>query len=157
MSESTRCPCGSGVSYADCCEPYLVGTALPQGPEALMRSRYTAFFRNNVDYLIATHHPSERRPDVRKTLTASGQETEWLSLRVQESTQSVRGDRGTVTFVAFYRHQGTIGQLRERSNFVREGERWYYFGGTRLEPIDIGRNEPCWCGSGRKLKQCHRR
>ena len=21
----------------------------------------------------------------------------------------------------------------------------------------IGRNEPCWCGSGRKFKQCHGR
>jgi hypothetical protein len=23
-------------------------------------------------------------------------------------------------------------------------------------PRDMGRNEPCWCGSGRKFKQCHR-
>ena len=25
-----------------------------------------------------------------------------------------------------------------------------------VERKDIGRNEPCWCGSGRKYKQCHR-
>jgi len=22
-------------------------------------------------------------------------------------------------------------------------------------PKDIGRNEPCWCGSGKKYKKCH--
>jgi tetratricopeptide (TPR) repeat protein len=25
-----------------------------------------------------------------------------------------------------------------------------------VERTDIGRNQPCWCGSGRKYKQCHR-
>ena len=22
-------------------------------------------------------------------------------------------------------------------------------------PAPVGRNEPCWCGSGKKYKQCH--
>ena len=22
-------------------------------------------------------------------------------------------------------------------------------------PPDLGRNEPCWCGSGKKYKKCH--
>ncbi len=22
-------------------------------------------------------------------------------------------------------------------------------------PRDLGRNEPCWCGSGKKYKRCH--
>jgi uncharacterized protein YecA (UPF0149 family) len=22
-------------------------------------------------------------------------------------------------------------------------------------PKEIGRNDPCWCGSGKKLKKCH--
>ena len=139
-----------------CCGPYLTGTIIPELPEQLMRSRYTAFCRRDVDYLIATHHPSQRQPDDRKTLTETGGETAWLSLHVQESSQSTQGDRGTVTFVAFYRHQGTIRQMRERSTFVREDGRWYYLNGIRLEPIAIGRNDPCWCGSGQKLKHCHK-
>ena len=28
---------------------------------------------------------------------------------------------------------------------------------TPKEGDKIGRNEPCWCGSGRKFKQCHGR
>jgi len=150
----------------------LAGTALPSQPEELMRSRYTAFCKGNVDYLIATHHPTQRQPDDRQTLAETGRTTEWLSLRVQGSSQSIAGEiigentreitgdiggnRGTVTFVTFYRHQGTVGQLHERSTFLREDGRWYYVTGVRLEPIAIRRNDPCWCGSGRKLKQCHK-
>lgn len=26
---------------------------------------------------------------------------------------------------------------------------------TPAKPRDMGRNEPCWCGSGRKYKKCH--
>jgi hypothetical protein len=22
-------------------------------------------------------------------------------------------------------------------------------------PVSVGRNDPCWCGSGRKYKKCH--
>lgn len=22
-------------------------------------------------------------------------------------------------------------------------------------PVDLGRNDPCWCGSGKKYKHCH--
>jgi hypothetical protein len=30
------------------------------------------------------------------------------------------------------------------------------FGVRRPEtPPDLGRNDPCWCGSGKKYKQCH--
>jgi hypothetical protein len=29
--------------------------------------------------------------------------------------------------------------------------------GQRINTIEIGRNDPCWCGSGKKLKRCHGR
>lgn len=30
------------------------------------------------------------------------------------------------------------------------------FGGDDIEvPRDLGRNDPCWCGSGKKYKHCH--
>ena len=33
----------------------------------------------------------------------------------------------------------------------------YIKGGTRTDPRakDLGRNDPCWCGSGKKFKKCH--
>lgn len=34
-----------------------------------------------------------------------------------------------------------------------------YFGLGHEEPTarEVGRNEPCWCGSGKKYKSCHLR
>lgn len=152
----TLCPCGSGELYPSCCGPYLAGQSLPDRPETLMRSRYSAFATGEIAYLIATHHPSKRQADDEHVLRVSLRDTEWLSLRVL-AAPSARGNHGVVEFVAFYLNKGKIGQLHERSNFVREAGQWYYLDGLRLPPVAMGRNDPCWCGSGRKLKQCHDR
>lgn len=121
-----------------------------------MRSRYTAFCTANIDYLIATHHPTQRQADERQTLAQTIADTRWLSLRVLGSDRSKEAvGVGTVEFVAFYQSQGKLGQLHERSQFIRQDNRWYYYHGTMLEPITIGRNDPCWCGNGKKYKKCH--
>jgi SEC-C motif-containing protein len=35
----------------------LKGTAIPETPVDLMRSRYTAFAVGDIDYVLATHDP----------------------------------------------------------------------------------------------------
>ncbi len=114
-----------------------------------MRSRYSAFCTGNIDYLIATHHPTQRGNQERQALAQTIAETEWLSLRVLAATEN------QVEFVAFYKTQGKLGQLHERSNFVQHNGQWVYVDGMYLPPIKLERNDPCWCGSGKKLKQCH--
>ncbi len=120
-----------------------------------MRSRYTAFCRGDIDYLIATHHPSKRKATDRQILAQTETETAWVGLRVLASDSKAGTDQGFVEFVAFYQHQGQIGQLHEKSEFIWQDERWYYLQGTMLAPIPLGRNDPCWCGSGKKRKNCH--
>jgi len=123
-----------------------------------MRSRYTAFCKGNTEYLITTRHPAQRQADDRQTLAQTIAETEWLGLRVLTCDRSKEAAGvGTVEFVAFYKSQGTIGQLHERSDFIRHNDCWYYDQGTILAPINISRNDPCWCGSGKKYKKCHGR
>lgn len=121
-----------------------------------MRSRYTAFCTGNIDYLIATHHPSKYQTNDRQALAQTIAETMWLSLRVLTSDRSKEAAGiGSVEFVAFYQSRSKIGQLHERSEFIRQSDRWYYRQGTILEPISLSRNDPCWCGSGKKYKKCH--
>ena len=57
------CPCGSGRTYAQCCEPLHDGAPAPTA-QALMRSRYTAFVVGDEDYLFRTWHraPAPRGP-----------------------------------------------------------------------------------------------
>ena len=59
-----RCPCGSNRTYDDCCGPYLEGRSDPPTAEALMRSRYTAYARGAIDYLLATHDPRPPQEEV---------------------------------------------------------------------------------------------
>lgn len=145
MPES--CPCGSGLAYPDCCQKAHKGVA-PDTPEALMRSRYSAFVLGLADYLLATWHPSTRPGSL-----SLDDSPEWASLQVLD--HSMQGDKGQVHFRAIYRAGAGWGFLEERSDFVREAGRWFYVSGATEEGIlKPGRNEPCPCGSGKKYKAC---
>ena len=151
---TSACYCGSDRPFAVCCDRFLSGKELPETAEELMRSRYSAFCTGNVDYLIETHHPSTRGSD-RAALAESCERTEWLGLNVLSTRGGKATDtEGYVEFVALYRDRG-VGQLRERSRFVREGDRWFYIDGVHPPASPPNRNDPCWCGSGKKYKRCH--
>ena len=129
---SMRCPCGSTDPLASCCGRYLDGEAPAPTPEALMRSRYTAFSLGTpeaIEYLVVTHHPDHREPDLAQGLAATVRAIDaWEGLEVLSASED--GDAGTVTFVACYRQGRERGELRERSSFVREGGRWFYTSGS---------------------------
>jgi SEC-C motif domain protein len=91
-----------------------------------MRSRYTAFVRGDVDYLIATSHPPQNRASLGETV----QTVQWIGLEVVRTRQGQATDqRGSVEFVATYVPKGQFGppqQMRERSEFCKRGDRWFY-------------------------------
>jgi SEC-C motif-containing protein len=125
LDASTRCPCGTGLTYYECCEPFLRDAALPPTAERLMRSRYTAYAIRNPNYLLATWHPSTRPktmgldPDVR-----------WIGLEILGRTRGGMLDSvGTVEFRATYRAKGMRQHQRETSSFVRDNRVWYYVDG----------------------------
>ena len=129
-SSAEPCPCG-GECYATCCEPFHLGTARPETAEQLMRSRYSAFSRNLIDYLIETHPSPEPMAERRQALKASNRGVRWTRLRISASEAGGSADlSGTVTFEAHYRQSGQTHVLRECSRFGREGEelvgRWLY-------------------------------
>ena len=57
------CPCGTSLPYSECCEPFILGIKPAPTAEALIRSRYTAYTRSEVDYIISTTHPDQRKQD----------------------------------------------------------------------------------------------
>lgn len=120
-----------------------------------MRSRYVAYCQGNVNYLIATRHPSKRKFDDRISLIKSIKTTVWESLTVINTRQGKKTDTaGYVEFMAVH-SQPEWGQLHERSRFTQESGRWFYIDGEMLPPILPKRNQLCWCGSGKKFKHCH--
>ncbi len=153
---SEPCPCGSGSDYATCCGPLHAGAPATTA-EALMRSRYCAFARRDADYLVRSWHPS-RRSETAEQLRQHFGDTIWEGLEILEQDAGGAGeDSGTVTFCAHYRNGAHSGELHERSRFLREAGHWFYVDGDPLPAVRRGRNDRCWCGSGRKFKQCHGR
>ncbi|QXE28538.1 YchJ family protein [Microbacterium paraoxydans] len=124
MTESARCPCASGDTFAACCGPLLDGAPAPTA-ERLMRSRYTAFVREDGAYLLRTWHP-ETRPE---TITFEA-DLEWRRLLIVDRVAGGPFDtEGVVEFEAFWRQGGTRGSLHERSRFFRENRTWFYVDG----------------------------
>lgn len=125
-----------------------------------MRSRYSAFATNAFDYLVQTHHPSQRTIDEREQLEAQSTTLQWLALKVCDNRDgNPDQQQGEVEFKAFFRSDSTIRCLHERSRFVREEGRWFYLDAIFCHElrVDAGRNDACFCGSARKFKQCHGR
>lgn len=93
-----------------------------------MRSRYSAFVREDRDHLLATWHPSTRPAslDFEPVLR-------WLGLAVRGHWITGQ-DRAEVEFVARSRPPGSgpAHRLHERSRFICEAGRWYYLDGDML-------------------------
>ena len=111
------CPCGSKKQYQYCCRMYLSRKKKPDTAEKLMRSRYTAFVKGNIDYLIATLDPEKRTESDFEELTTSANNTQWLGLTVIDTQKGKKNDvTGLVEFEAIYK-VSEPGQLHERSRF----------------------------------------
>lgn len=114
-----------------------------------MRSRYSAFVLGAVDYLLQTSASENHAPNERSLLEQSCANTEWLALKVVDAKEN------TVEFAAFYTGENAVEQLHERSTFEAREDQWIYVSGEFLPPLTFGRNDPCWCDSGKKYKKCH--
>lgn len=125
MKKQLPCPCGSGDPYASCCEPIL-GGKLPDTAEQLMRSRYTAFTRNNEAYLLESWHQSTRP----KALNlVDDRNIKWVDLKVLRHES---GDTSAIVeFVARYKVNGKAAKIHELSRFTKEGDRWFYVDGDQ--------------------------
>ncbi|HEB94982.1 MAG TPA: hypothetical protein ENI96_00960 [Sedimenticola thiotaurini] len=157
------CPCGSGLEFDACCGPVLAGERPAATAEALMRARYTAFTRVDMDFLGDSLHPAHRHDHDEAATRRWAEESDWMGLEVVATKDGGEGDQqGEVEFIASYRDRGgMVRRHHERSRFQREGGRWYFVDGRLVPPKTavhsgprVGRNDPCPCGSGRKYKKC---
>ncbi|MFR9728386.1 YchJ family protein [Saccharopolyspora sp. MS10] len=125
MSTSSRCPCGTGETFGECCGPLHVGERRAATAEQLMRSRFSAFAVGDVDHLLRTWHPSTRPVELELD-----PEQRWTRLEILERTGGGPFDTaGTVRFRAHHRIRGRAGSITERSRFERDGASWSYVDG----------------------------
>ncbi len=162
MTSQSLCPCESGRPFTACCGPLLAGELTAATAEALMRSRYSAYTRADIAYLLDTWHSSTRPQEIDVNSIPH-----WCGLEIISTQQGQAEDNeGLVEFRATALANERLLVLRECSRFIREEGKWRYVDGEFIEeeqpaapvppptPKKVGRNDPCPCGSGKKYKKC---
>lgn len=79
---ATLCPCQSGRVYTECCAPFHAREAAAATAEELMRSRYSAYVLQEIDYIVDTTVPAQQNLLDKQDLAAWSQQTQWLGLKV---------------------------------------------------------------------------
>lgn len=155
MKEFTMsCQCGSSMPYMDCCGLFLDGQQVPATPEQLMRSRYTAYCLNRMDYIKKTMKDKASLGFNEQDALEHNKDVTWVNLDVLQ-TYLTSPSQGYVEFVATYLLKNQLKRLHELSEFHLENDRWFYVDGTIKASAKISRNAPCPCGSQKKFKNCH--
>jgi SEC-C motif-containing protein len=157
-----NCPCHSGRSYADCCEPIIQGKQAATTAEQLMRSRYTAYALGHIDWIVDSQSPDGRQFVDRNATEAWSKRATWHRLEVLTAQDGGPEDaEGFVEFKAYYTLAGEDITHHEVASFRREDGVWYFVDGVEMKPRPfkrlerkLGPNEPCACGSGKKFKKC---
>jgi SEC-C motif-containing protein len=155
------CPCGLGSDYTSCCEPLHKLEKFAETAEQLMRSRYCAFVKHEIDYIVGSQDEVGRKDLNKNEIEAWSKESEWKKLDIVEVVDGESKDEtGTVEFKATYQVGNKEVVHHEKASFKREDSKWVFEEGEVLRDSvkragpKIGRNDPCPCGSGKKYKKC---
>ena len=151
INPTILCPCQSGKSYTDCCQPFHLHQMIPDSAEKLMRSRYTAYTQVNIPYIVETTVPAQHPLLDQQAMQLWGDETDWARLKIISHQPFVSKIHSWVEFKAFFNIENGIDAHHERSLFVLISGRWYFVDPTVPLP---SQKQPCVCGSGKKFKHC---
>lgn len=156
----TTCPCGLPKAFDECCGPIIQGSPAATA-EALMRARYTAFIRGDMDFLEKTLAPEKQDAFDKAEVAASAKGLSGLGLEVRACYGGAEeDDSGGVEYVARFKVNGQVHAHHELASFRRENGAWVYADGQMnpksapVQAAKVGRNDPCPCGSGKKYKKC---
>ena len=160
--DSEKCPCMSGKAYAECCEPVIKGTRKAATPEELMRSRYSAYAKAEIDHIIDSTHKTQRDNNDREEIRKWAEKSRWNGLEIlRTEAGGPQDDSGIVEFIARYSDRGVNLEHHEIAEFRKENGEWFFYDGKMVPQAPyvrngekVGRNDPCPCGSGKKYKKC---
>lgn len=156
------CPCGSGKDYSQCCEPIIKGESKADTAEDLLRARYSAHAKLEMDFVKNTTHPDQLPKYEATTARNWAEKSTWDHLEIinVEAGRQV-DEEGRIEFVAHFRQKDKAKTHHELSHFKRHEGNWYFYDGQGVVPRQVvrehnktGRNDPCPCGSGKKYKKC---
>ena len=162
------CPCrvldANPVKFEACCGPIIEGKTAAPTAESLMRARYTAYVKHNIDFIDASQILVEGEAFDKNEALKWAQSSEWKGLEIRKTQKGGAEDNsGVVEFVARYKDVESDREFHhhETAYFAKKDGKWKFKEGQlhagqplkRVEP-KIGRNDPCSCGSVKKFIKC---
>lgn len=156
------CPCGSGRPYSECCEPIIRQSRPAENAEELLRARYTAHVKLEMDFVKESTHPEQLGKYEPTTARSWAEKSVWEKLEiVDRQGGGPDDDQGEIEFIAHFSQKGKSKTHHELAQFKKEAGKWFFYDGQGVVPRQfvrdqpkVGRNDPCPCGSGRKFKKC---
>ena len=115
-----------------------------------MRSRYSAYTLQDIDYIVKTTVTSQQALLDRAALLQWAQQTQWLGLQVLKH-EILDKNHASVDFVARFQTEQGEQTHEEHSLFVQIDGRWFFVDPTVPLPT---MKQPCLCGSAKKFKHC---
>ena len=122
-----KCPCGSLQNYSECCGVYHSGKKLAPTAEALMRSRYSAFAKNQMQYLRDTTDPQTLDTIDEEANQEWADRAKFLKLEILHSEE--KGTKGVVEFKAHYSVDDEEYTHHEVSTFRKSHGEWFFKSG----------------------------
>lgn len=147
---NSQCPCQSGELYSNCCQPLHLFETFSHSAEQLMRSRYSAYVLQKIDYIIKTTVPAQQTLLNVEAMMQWAKETRWRGLSIKQH-KNLSKIHSAVEFEAFFETAEGMQSHHEHSVFVQIAQRWFFVDPTVELPA---MKQPCLCGSGRKFKHC---
>ena len=117
------CYCGDKLEFSEHCGKFIKGEENARTPLELMKSRYSAFVSEDYQYIYDTYYEKTRNFTV-EDLATSNKSSHWVGLEIIDYDNK----EGIVTFIAKYRENGFIFEHKEKSKFIFENDKWYYYG-----------------------------
>jgi SEC-C motif-containing protein len=156
------CPCGSKNEFEKCCEPYISGSEQPKTAEVLMRARFTAYAKLQMDFIESSHDPKFKDGNDMEANRKWAEQTKWLELQIISTEEGGPEDNeGVVEFKAKFDAGDGEQWHHELSHFNKRNGTWYFSDSKSpqqktvvRDEKKVGRNDPCSCGSGKKYKKC---
>lgn len=126
-----NCPCGNTKKYEECCGLYHSEEALAPTAEALMRARYSAFVKNQMDYLSNTTDPQTTQE------IDEDANQEWADVATFQKLEIIKAEekatKGIVEFKAYYAVNGENYIHHEISTFRKQAGEWFFKSGKVKE------------------------
>jgi SEC-C motif-containing protein len=137
MASSDLCPCGSGAPYKTCCSPLHKGEREAPDAESMMRSRYAAYAKREIAYLIRTldpAHDDRKLPEgeLHTLLAAAARNQRYMGLTILDHAAPNAEGIAEVLFLAKVFERGRDFSFVERSEFAHDGTGWRYRRGDLL-------------------------